>query len=146
MAPFEALYGLQCHSPIGWFEPGETKLYGTNLVREALEKVLLNVSSMKGIVRFVKKVNLIPRSRVLHYSMVQLDESLGYEEEPIAIIGRQVCQLRSKKIAVVKVQWRGQLVEEVTWEAEEDMSRYPHFFSTTGMILDPFEDERLFKR
>ncbi|XP_070054524.1 uncharacterized protein [Nicotiana tomentosiformis] len=87
------------------------------------------------------------KSHVLDYSTVQLDDILGYEEEPVAIIDRQVSQLRSKKISAVKVQWRGQPVEEVTWETEEDMgSRYPHLFSTPGMILDPFEDERLFKR
>ncbi|XP_070045364.1 uncharacterized protein [Nicotiana tomentosiformis] len=71
------------------------------------------------------------RSHVLDHSTVQLDESLGQEEEPVAIVDRQVHQLRSKKIASVKVRWRGQLVEEVTWEAEEDMrGRYPHLFST----------------
>ncbi|XP_070041371.1 uncharacterized protein [Nicotiana tomentosiformis] len=42
-------------------------------------------------------------SHALDYSTVQLDESLGYEEEPIAIVDRQVCQLTSKKISVVKV-------------------------------------------
>ncbi|XP_070055772.1 uncharacterized protein [Nicotiana tomentosiformis] len=31
------------------------------------------------------------RSNVLDYSTVQLDESLGYEEEPVAIVDRQVC-------------------------------------------------------
>ncbi|XP_070008669.1 uncharacterized protein [Nicotiana sylvestris] len=114
MAPFEALYGRQCHSPIGWLEPGETKLYGTDLVQDALDK---------------------------------LDESLSYEEEPVAIIDRQDRQLRSKRISMVKVQWRGQSVEEGTWESEEDMrSRYPHLFSTSGTFLCSFEDERLFKR
>ncbi|XP_070032095.1 uncharacterized protein [Nicotiana tomentosiformis] len=84
---------------------------------------------------------------VLDYNTVQLDESLGYEEELVAIVDRQVHQLRSKKISVVKVQWRGQQIEEVTWEIEEDMhSRYLHLFSTLGMILYPFEDERLLKR
>ncbi|XP_070054193.1 uncharacterized protein [Nicotiana tomentosiformis] len=71
------------------------------------------------------------RSHMLDYNTVQLDESLGYEEEPVAIIDRQVRHLRSKKIVVVKVQWRGQQVEEATWDAEEDMrNRYPHLFST----------------
>nr|XP_009799489.1 PREDICTED: uncharacterized protein LOC104245566 [Nicotiana sylvestris] len=71
------------------------------------------------------------RSRMLDYSTVQLDESLGYEEEPTVIIDREVCQLRSKKIAAVKVQWRGHPVDEAIWEAEEDMrSKYPHLFST----------------
>ncbi|XP_070049930.1 uncharacterized protein [Nicotiana tomentosiformis] len=39
MAPFEVLYDRQCRSPIGWFEPGEAKLYCTDLVKDALEKV-----------------------------------------------------------------------------------------------------------
>ncbi|XP_070032050.1 uncharacterized protein [Nicotiana tomentosiformis] len=37
------------------------------------------------------------------YSTVHLDESLGSEEEPVAIIDRQVRQFRSKKISAVKV-------------------------------------------
>ncbi|XP_070045089.1 uncharacterized protein [Nicotiana tomentosiformis] len=44
------------------------------------------------------------RSHVLDYNTVQLDEILGYKEEPIAINDRQVRQLRSKKISAVKVQ------------------------------------------
>ncbi|XP_070050147.1 uncharacterized protein [Nicotiana tomentosiformis] len=43
-------------------------------------------------------------SHVLDFSTIQLDESLGYEEEPVAIVDRQVRQLRSKKISAVKVQ------------------------------------------
>ncbi|XP_070045878.1 uncharacterized protein [Nicotiana tomentosiformis] len=120
MAPFEALYGRRCRSPIGWFEPGELKLYGTDLVRDALEK------------RY--RLDL---PHVLDFSTIQLDESLGYEEEPVSIIDRQDCQLRSKRISAVKVQWSGQPVEEATWESEEDMqSRSPHLFNTPGMILD----------
>ncbi|XP_070017111.1 uncharacterized protein [Nicotiana sylvestris] len=56
-------------------------------------------------------------SHVLDFSTIQLDESLGYKEEPVAIIERQDRQLRSKKISTVKVQWRGQPVEEGTWES-----------------------------
>lgn len=39
MAPFEALYGRRCRSPIGWFELCEAKLLGPDLVHESLEKV-----------------------------------------------------------------------------------------------------------
>ncbi|XP_070015668.1 uncharacterized protein [Nicotiana sylvestris] len=35
------LYMFGSHSPIGWFEPGEAKLYGTDLVQDALDKVKL---------------------------------------------------------------------------------------------------------
>ncbi|XP_070036774.1 uncharacterized protein [Nicotiana tomentosiformis] len=41
MAPYKALYGRQCQSPVGWFEPGEARLLDTDLVRGALEKVKL---------------------------------------------------------------------------------------------------------
>ena len=39
MAPFEALYGRKCRTLIGWFELGETKLLGPDLVQHALKKV-----------------------------------------------------------------------------------------------------------
>ena len=39
MVPFEALYGRHCRSPIGWFEIGEVKLLGPNLVQKSMEKV-----------------------------------------------------------------------------------------------------------
>ncbi|XP_070054385.1 uncharacterized protein [Nicotiana tomentosiformis] len=39
MAPYEALYGRQCHSLVGWFDHGESSLLGIDLVRDALEKV-----------------------------------------------------------------------------------------------------------
>ena len=39
MAPYEALSGKKCRSPIGWFEVGEVGLIGPDLVHQALEKV-----------------------------------------------------------------------------------------------------------
>ena len=39
MAPFKALYGRKCRSPIGWFEPGEAKLIRPNLLEDAIVKV-----------------------------------------------------------------------------------------------------------
>ncbi|XP_070025023.1 uncharacterized protein [Nicotiana sylvestris] len=46
-------------------------------------------------------------SYVLDFSLVQLDKDLTYNEEPMAILNRQVRKLRSKNIALVKVQLRG---------------------------------------
>jgi hypothetical protein len=39
MAPFEALYGCKCRTPLNWVEPGETRLYGIDFVKEAKEQV-----------------------------------------------------------------------------------------------------------
>ncbi|GJR75778.1 putative reverse transcriptase domain-containing protein [Tanacetum coccineum] len=63
-APFEALYGRKCHSPIMWAEVGEGQLIGPE--RKPLEfsvgdYVFLKVSPWKGVVRFGKKEKLAPR-------------------------------------------------------------------------------------
>ncbi|XP_070040303.1 uncharacterized protein [Nicotiana tomentosiformis] len=42
------------------------------------------------------------RSHMLDYYTIQVDESLGYEEELFAIVDRHVCRLRSKKISSVR--------------------------------------------
>ena len=39
MAPFEALYGRRCRSPIGLFDAFEVRPWGTDLLRESLDKV-----------------------------------------------------------------------------------------------------------
>jgi len=38
MAPYEALYGRWCRSLVGWFESGEARLLGTDLVQDSLKK------------------------------------------------------------------------------------------------------------
>ncbi|GJV18646.1 putative reverse transcriptase domain-containing protein [Tanacetum coccineum] len=72
-APFEALYGRKCRSPIMWAEVGEdlrlrvieSKSYADKR-RKPLEfsvgdYILLKVSPWKGVVRFGKKGKLAPR-------------------------------------------------------------------------------------
>ena len=41
MAPYEALYGRRCRSPIGLFEVGEAALIGLDSVLDVMEKVQL---------------------------------------------------------------------------------------------------------
>jgi len=40
MAPFEALYGRKCRSPICWHEIGDTQITGPELIQETTDKVL----------------------------------------------------------------------------------------------------------
>ncbi|GJU69347.1 putative reverse transcriptase domain-containing protein [Tanacetum coccineum] len=57
-APFEALYGRKCHSPVCWAEVGEVQLTGPEIVGD---KVMLKVSPWKGVVHFGKRGKLNPR-------------------------------------------------------------------------------------
>ncbi|WVZ51482.1 hypothetical protein U9M48_002627 [Paspalum notatum var. saurae] len=79
MAPFEALYGRRCRTPLNWSEPGERVTFGPDLVTQAEEQksysdkrrrplafeegdhVYLRVSPMKGVHRFGVKGKLAPR-------------------------------------------------------------------------------------
>ena len=60
-------------------------------------------------------------SHVLQPQTIDISEDLTYEEYPVAIIDRQVCQLRIKEIPMVKVLWSNHTVEDCTWEMEAVM-------------------------
>src|SRR5437667_8553559 len=47
MAPFEALYGRKCRSPLNCSEPGERVTFGHDLVTEAKEKVRVIQAHLK---------------------------------------------------------------------------------------------------
>ncbi|TYK24242.1 putative Retrotransposon protein [Cucumis melo var. makuwa] len=62
MAPFEALYGRCCRSPVCWGEVGEQRLLGPELVQTtnaAIQRI--RAPPMKGVLRFEKKGKLSPR-------------------------------------------------------------------------------------
>ena len=39
MAPFEALYGQKCRTPVCWLEAGENRFVGPEIVQETVDKV-----------------------------------------------------------------------------------------------------------
>nr|GFB29005.1 putative reverse transcriptase domain, ribonuclease H-like domain protein [Tanacetum cinerariifolium] len=59
-APFEALYGRKCRSPICWSEVGDSQLTGPKLIRETTEKIVQ-----------IKNRLLIARSRQKSYADVR---------------------------------------------------------------------------
>ena len=48
MAPFEALYGRRCRTPLNWSQAGERKIFGPDLVSEAEEKVKVIQVNLKA--------------------------------------------------------------------------------------------------
>ncbi|KAI3797402.1 hypothetical protein L1987_32659 [Smallanthus sonchifolius] len=64
------------------------------------------------------------------YDEIEVDNSLNYVEEPIAILDRAKKRLHNKSIPLVKVQWKHRKGSEATWEKEDEMrGLYPQLFN-----------------
>ncbi|GJZ02062.1 putative reverse transcriptase domain-containing protein [Tanacetum coccineum] len=157
-APYEALYGRKCRSPV----------FG--------DKVMLKVSPWKGVVRFGKRGKLNPRyagpfkvlervgdvayklelpevlnrvHNMFHVSNLKkcyadeplavpldglhFDDKLQFVEEPVEIMDREVKQLRRSRVPIVKVRWNSRRGPEFTWEREDQFrKKYPHLFTKTA--------------
>ncbi|XP_075500120.1 uncharacterized protein LOC142538705 [Primulina tabacum] len=77
-------------------------------------------------------------SHVLRHESLDLLPNLSYEKVPVQILDSKVKVLRNKEIGLVKVLWRNHVIEEATWEPEEEMKqRYPILFDDDlSMYLD----------
>nr|GEV16495.1 reverse transcriptase domain-containing protein [Tanacetum cinerariifolium] len=60
-APFEALYGHKCQSPVYWTKKSYVDVRRKPLEFQVGDKVLLKVSPWKGVIRFGKQGKLNPR-------------------------------------------------------------------------------------
>ena len=85
MAPFEALYGLSCRSPVCWDNSSDKVAMGPPLIQEMLEqvqlirkrmraaqvgdKVFLRVSPTRGVMRLGRMGKLSPNSLDLTRSL-----------------------------------------------------------------------------
>ena len=48
MAPYEALYGRKCRTPLYWSELSENKIYRVDLIKETEQKVKIIRDSLKA--------------------------------------------------------------------------------------------------
>ena len=81
-------------------------------------------------------------SHILPVQDIQVIEDFTFDEEPKAILDREIRQLQNKKVPLVKVLWQHHGMEEATWEPESTMRvQYPQLFSS-GMNV---EDEILLR-
>ncbi|GJQ90707.1 putative reverse transcriptase domain-containing protein [Tanacetum coccineum] len=121
-APFEALYGRKCCSPILWAEFREGQLIRPEIV--VGDQILLKVSPWKGVVRFGKKGKLAPRF-VGPFEITEMIDPVAYRlrlpqelKEPVEIIEREIKMLKRSRIPIVKVRWNLKRGPEFTWERE----------------------------
>ncbi|GJT14052.1 reverse transcriptase domain-containing protein [Tanacetum coccineum] len=145
-APFEALYGRKCRSPVCWAEVGEAQLTGPEIIHETTEKIFKIRDRMQAA-RDRQKSYADKRRRPLEFEVgdkkclsddtlvipleeIQLDDKLNFVEEPVEIMDREVKQLKRSRIPIIKVRWNARRGPEYTWEREDQFKeKYPHLFT-----------------
>ncbi|XP_021730793.1 uncharacterized protein LOC110697721 [Chenopodium quinoa] len=129
MAPFEALYGRKCRSPLCWSDISETIILGPQLIEETTKQQRTRCVSRLSIGKVHPRQ---AKSHILQPETIEIDQSLTYEERPIRILDSKVRSTRKKDVKIVKVLWSNQETEEATWEAEDEMKKkYPELFEVS---------------
>nr|GEY09876.1 putative reverse transcriptase domain-containing protein [Tanacetum cinerariifolium] len=131
VAPFEALYGRKCRSPICWAEVGDRQLTGPEIFHETTEKII----QIKSRIQAVRDQQLSRVHSTFHVSKlkkcmadeplaipldeIQVDDKLNFIEEHVEVMDREVNRLKQSCIPIVKVHWNSRRVLEFTWEHED---------------------------
>ncbi|GJT00692.1 putative reverse transcriptase domain-containing protein [Tanacetum coccineum] len=103
-APFEALYGRKCRSPICWTEVGEAQILGPELIQETTEKFIPDQAENARRSGIDRRVTLLETGK-----------------------------LNPSRIPLVKVRWNSKRGLEFTWEREDQFKKkYPHLFTKTA--------------
>ncbi|GJV02584.1 putative reverse transcriptase domain-containing protein [Tanacetum coccineum] len=154
-APFEALYGRKCRSPVCWAEVGDARLTGPELVHETTEKIVQIKQRMQAA-RDRQKSYADVRRKPLEFQVgdrvmlkpkwdpllidsnflnneIHIDDKLHFVEEPVEILEREIKKLRRSRIPIIKVRWNSKRGPEFTWEREDQFrEKYPHLFTKTA--------------
>ncbi|GKF95421.1 putative reverse transcriptase domain-containing protein, partial [Tanacetum coccineum] len=91
-APFEALYGRKCRSPVLWAEIGESSLIGPELIQETTDKVVLIKEKLKAARDRQKNYADNRRKPLANASLhvpldeINVDKTLCFVEEPVEIM------------------------------------------------------------
>ncbi|GKD80999.1 putative reverse transcriptase domain-containing protein [Tanacetum coccineum] len=119
VAPFEALYGRKCRSPV-WIGP---VAYRLELPQEL--NMVYNVFHICNL-----KKCLSDEALIIPLEEIQLNDKLNFVEELIEIMDHEVKKLKQSRIPIVKVGWNARRGPEFTWEREDQFkNKYPHLFS-----------------
>ncbi|GJX38143.1 putative reverse transcriptase domain-containing protein [Tanacetum coccineum] len=122
-APFEALYGRKCRSPVYWAEVGQVQLTGPDLVRETTGK----------IIQIKQRMQTACDRQKSYADKKRKPMDFQFVEESVEIMDREVKQLRHSRVPIVKVRWNSKRGHEFTWEREDQFKKkYSHLFTKTA--------------
>nr|GFB83139.1 reverse transcriptase domain-containing protein [Tanacetum cinerariifolium] len=146
-APFEALYGRKCRSPVCWTEVGEAQILGPELTQETTKKIVQIKQRMQAPRDRQKSYADLKRKpmefQVWDKLMLKVSPWKGVvtfwqtgevkPQEPVEIVDREVKRLKRSRIPLVKVRWNSKRGPEFTWERKDQVrKKYPHLFAKTA--------------
>ncbi|GJT36675.1 putative reverse transcriptase domain-containing protein [Tanacetum coccineum] len=131
-APFEALYGRKCRSPVVWAEVGESQMIGPKIVQDTTDKIFQIKDRLKAARDRQKSyadnrrkplefyvgdhvqlkvspwkgvVRFGEKDETLHVSLeeIRIDAKLHYIEELVEIMDGEIKKLKRSRIPIVKV-------------------------------------------
>nr|GEW18217.1 putative reverse transcriptase domain-containing protein [Tanacetum cinerariifolium] len=141
-APFEALYGRKCLSPVCWTEVGEAQIPGPELIQETTKKIVqikqriqpardrqksyadLKRKAMEFQVRDKVMLKVSPWKGVVRFG----------KRGKLNLKDCEVKRLKQSQIPLVKARWNSKRGPEFTWECEDQFQKkYPHPFAKTAL-------------
>ncbi|XP_027922551.1 uncharacterized protein LOC114180431 [Vigna unguiculata] len=140
MAPYEALYGRRCRTPLCIRRAIKSrkltsKFIGPYQINRRIRPVayeialpphLANLHNVFHVSQLRKYI--ADPSHVSETDDVQFRDDLTLDVRPVRIMDSQVKKLRGKEIQTLKVLW-DEATQEATWEMEELMKEsYPYLF------------------
>nr|GFD23334.1 putative reverse transcriptase domain-containing protein [Tanacetum cinerariifolium] len=134
-APFEALYGRKCRSPVCWAEVGDAQLTGPEIIQETTEKIV-QIKQRLQAARDRQKSYADIRRKPLEFQVgdkVMLKVSPWKGVVPFGKRGklnpRYIGPFKSR-IPIIKVRWNSKRGPEFTWEHEDQFKqKYPNLFT-----------------
>ncbi|GJW45925.1 putative reverse transcriptase domain-containing protein [Tanacetum coccineum] len=142
-APYEALYGRKCRSPVCWAEVGEAQLTGPELIQETTEKIVLIKQRMQAA-QDRQKSYADRKRKPMEFEigdrvMLKVSPWKGVVravilwERAIEIMERVIKRLkRSRGIPLVKVRGTPRRGPEFNWEREDSLNKITTTF-TNGL-------------
>ncbi|GJY68067.1 hypothetical protein Tco_0471049 [Tanacetum coccineum] len=118
-APFEALYGQKCRSPVCWAKVGDVQLTGPEIIHETTEKIV-QIRQRWQVIRDKKLRQCRAKAFRINFPSWRSRDSWIEKSK----------ELKQSRIPIVKVRWNSKRGPEFTWEHEDQIrAKYPHLFS-----------------
>ncbi|GJV99313.1 putative reverse transcriptase domain-containing protein [Tanacetum coccineum] len=140
-APYEALYGRKCRSPVCWAKVGEAQLTGPEMIQETTEKIILIKQRIqaaqdrqKSYADLKRKpvefevwdrvmLKISPWKGVVRFEGIHVNDKLQFVEETVEIMEQEIKRLKRSRIPLVKVRWNSRRGPEFTWEREDSFKQ-----------------------